>query len=893
MAALHESPLSRESLIFSSVFSLSAATHTTPTPLSTPDLGSIEPGQSFGGVFGSNQPSQQQSAAQRQVRRNLAWSSATRFLGQFALEDAMKGRPTELRGMPSDVRDAMEFLLMGGGCPLPESNEESLVDWYTNEALRRFVVDISPELTTKWRADFDEHSTWHILIYTTSKLVQAHRHLAQPLKDILLPIISRPSRRADDAIEALTTLPIISRFNRELRAAFVQAVDAGRFAEYLEHLLVDTGRKLFSIEGRGNENGEGPELSREEKQKIRERLTTLLRGIGSIGLGGDKSTWVVGAAMAKLLDNFVDSRHMKVDWYTRNSVVRTLKHWVKEGYMRYFQEIMACLEVESESGPQPSSIPPASLQRCQEIAINRLGRARVADLFDFIVRWDGSLGAIRDLKEYITLPGARVHLTHSFSRQLSRRLLHAGATTSDILDVYVYIIKAFNELDPKGVLLDRVARPIRRYLKDRDDTARIIVVSLLKDVDEIIADEKTGRLDIGGNVSKQIALEMKYPSAHALQEQDYDLDWGNMDWTPDPIDAEPEYKRSKSSDVIASLLTLYDREDFITELKDILGEYLLKYEDSDFEKEQRLVELFKVRLGEDKMQACEVMLHDVLESKRINRDINASINRENVRLGSELNAQILSSYFWPPLREDAFRVPQPVHALQQRYAAGFEGIKDMRRLQWYPALGQVEVELQLQDREWRGDCHPWQASVVYAFDESISSISGLENDPGRSTTPSRTVEELKIMLQMDEQLVCNALQFWTAHRVLVEVSPGIYEVQETLPADGGSSGDKAGGSGKSASRTAPPLHTETGAHVSAVKSQEDRLMENVDIYRHFIVGMLTNQGAMPVAKILMMLKMTMPGGFPFGMEEVRTLLGRLVEERKVVGQGDIYSVSKG
>lgn len=124
---LHESPLARDSIIFSSVFSLSATNHTSPTPLSTPDLGSLEPGQPFGGPFGSNLPTVQQTAAQRQVRRSLAWSSATRFLGQFALEDAIRGKHTELRGLPSDVRDAMEFLLVGEGRPLPESNEESLV----------------------------------------------------------------------------------------------------------------------------------------------------------------------------------------------------------------------------------------------------------------------------------------------------------------------------------------------------------------------------------------------------------------------------------------------------------------------------------------------------------------------------------------------------------------------------------------------------------------------------------------------------------------------------------------------------------------------------------------------------------------------------------------------
>ena len=148
--------------------------------------------------------------------------------------------------------------------------------------------------------------------------------------------------------------------------------------------------------------------------------------------------------------------------------------------------------------------------------------------------------------------------------------------------MYIYVIRSFNELDPKGVLLERVARPIRRYLRDRDDTARIIVASLLADVeDQNKKDANTVE------ISPEISKEMQNPIMTNAQDIDVDLDWGNMDWTPDPIDAGPEYKKSKSEDVIAYLLSLYDREEFITELKNILGDHLLNDRDSDFEKEVR------------------------------------------------------------------------------------------------------------------------------------------------------------------------------------------------------------------------------------------------------------------------------------------------------------------
>jgi len=56
--------------------------------------------------------------------------------------------------------------------------------------------------------------------------------------------------------------------------------------------------------------------------------------------------------------------------------------------------------------------------------------------------------------------------------------------------------------------------------------------------------------------------------------------------------------------------------------------------------------------------------------------------------------------------------------------------------------------------------------------------------------------------------------------------------------------------------------------------------------------MLTNQGNMPPARVLMMLKMVVPGGFPYGVEEVKTLLEELVEEGKVGGVGQVYGIRK-
>lgn len=505
------------------------------------------------------------------------------------------------------------------------------------------------------------------------------------------------------------------------------------------------------------------------------------------------------------------------------------------------------------------------------------------------------------------LDGAKEHLKSHFSQQVSKRLLQPGATTTYILNVYISIIRAFHTLEPKGVLLQSVARPIRRYLKEREDTARIIISSLLMDLD----DENSAKLMSGTELSYEIASEMAKPFART-GDADNELNWNDMNWQPPPYDASPEYKKSKVEDVIYFLLTLWDRDDFINELKNILGEHLLRCQDPEYQKEIRLLELIKIRLGEDKLQACEVMLRDVLESRRINDTIRTANEQAQDQLpqtplgpglgtsqrqrpvaspaslspGPTLNAQILSSFFWPILRDDTFRVPAEIESLQQEYESRFERIKGMRKLRWMNALGDSRVTLEFEDRTAEFDnLTPWQVSVVYAFqaqpgEEWVAKGKG----KGSSEGITRNVKQLEDMLEMEETLVQQALAFWVGKSVLREVSPNTYTVIERLDSSTNDS---------NAAAAAQELAEVQAAQSTTVKSQTDVLNERKDVYMSFIIGMLTNQGNMPIMRILMMMRMMVQGGFPFGVDEVKTLLGEMEQKGQVVPLGgDVWGIKK-
>ncbi|KAH7095154.1 hypothetical protein FB567DRAFT_21611 [Paraphoma chrysanthemicola] len=900
--------MDHSTLVFASVFPVLSLSHTTPTPVATPILGYTAPGSSFGSPYAGRNidgPGQEH----RGVKRGQAWSCATRFLSI----------PKDISVVPRlhrtrDVEDALVYLLVGEG-KSEDRKEEGLVEWYTNECRLHFANHVRAGLEQIWTGEVQLRHAWDVLEETQRVLEQVESVYFEPFNEHILPFLQqnasastiRPSKPTQ-MVEADSAEAASWKFQRDMHAVFAHCLPAQRFSKTLSYVLYDAGCILFRIYVR--QDGVQPPSTPEVTTEVRKRMTALLLGLESVGLGGDNAQKAFAHATNKLLDSFITSHYLKVDWYSKQSIVPHLRAWFQKGFCPLVELVLECLNCEQ------SSVLPTEITSWQEMGLNRLGRARVDNLFDFVINWDKSLGAVLDIKEYLKVAGAKQHLTSSFSQQISRRLLQPGATTTYILNVYISIIRSFHVLEPKGVLLERVARPIRRYLKEREDTARIIISSLLTD----LSDDTGVKFSSNGELSYEIASEMAKPFANFGQDADEELNYGDMNWQPLPQDASPEYKKSKVEDVIWFLLTLWEREDFINELKNIYGDHLLRCQDPEYEKEIRLLELIKVRLGDDKLQACEVMLRDVLDSKRINASIRAASNTAPPTIqtpdswqprtprprrpgasaapstsgqaappDTTLNAQILSSFFWPSLRDDTFKVPLQIDELQKEYESRFERIKGMRKLRWMNALGEGSITLDFDDRTEEFDhLTPWQVSVIYAFqpqpgEEHIAKKKGKAGEG-----ISRNVSQLEDMLEMEPALVRQATAFWIGKSVLREISPDTYTVIESLPRK---SSQQA--ADEDAAAAAEELAAVQAAQTTTVKSQMDVLNEKKDVYAAFIMGMLTNQGNMPASRIAMMMRMMVQGGFPFGVEEVKGLLVDMEGGGKVVGLGgDVWGVKK-
>lgn len=268
-------------------------------------------------------------------------------------------------------------------------------------------------------------------------------------------------------------------------------------------------------------------------EEERRRTLEFIECLNDVGLGGAKAQRVFAEVMSDTLTDHVKSAYAG-NWGSPSTITDQLLPWVENYFARLAVEVLSCLTDETVGAANPlTEVTLADVHRWQEISINKLGALRTSELFDIVVEWvNDSRGAIEDLKRYLTSISSRMHLTTSFSNALSHRLLQPGASTTSILQMYISLIRAFAVLDPKGVLLDRVARPVRRYLRDRDDTVTIVVGGLLADPEEQAST---------ADVLSELAVEMDKTAIVTGEEEadDGELDWDDLSWMPDPVDAGP------------------------------------------------------------------------------------------------------------------------------------------------------------------------------------------------------------------------------------------------------------------------------------------------------------------------------------------------------------------
>ncbi|KAH7416920.1 hypothetical protein BKA64DRAFT_282227 [Cadophora sp. MPI-SDFR-AT-0126] len=915
----------RKRRVFSSVFS--GANISQPTPVATPATGFTVPGQAFGAPppvhhdkfsFQSSDnrgsqsfkalPSEASSHIQDQVRWDRSWHIATQILSlpDFPMNRAvLVPLKPERESLGSDFYNALEDVLYPQTYVPFARQTEDIILWHTSQVRHHFLHQVLPVILR-----LREHEPAAAILLKSIKIVEAaHRQYHHGLSFIKEQVdLSSPG----------TSGPAMAKFRRDL-----DAIVSNSLIEPLSDALMEILKQhVYAILGLPQKDFDCPPATvlpeNSETEKSRREILNLVESFRKLGLAGErfqvcfaeimntammeyvhracKGSWGL-ADMAKIpQDKHGASSSMdRISALPRTAhnsspspCVTDLCGWIENRYAKLAVQVLNMLGTRSVSWTDK--------EKYKEMSIGRLAELRTKELFNIVAEWPDSNGALDDLRTAITTPQRRLRLTEVFAERLGGKLLHPGTSTLRILQMYISMIWSFHSLDHSKVLLDRVAYPLQLYLCSREDTVRIIIAGLLSDTEDAQGNPITSASDKLVELAQLLNHGSDQLSKRANDEE---LDWHDMDWVPDPVDAGPGYKRSKNADIIGTLIGVLGSQDvFIKEFQGIIGENLLKHEGT-FEKEVKVLELLKIRFGEAPLQACEVMLKDIQDSGRVNgvirrnqnldpseQEIHAATSKADMTdedfspeglLKPSLHAKILSRLFWPQLHEESYLIPESIIQLQKRYEEGFESLKATRKLTWLHALGQATVELELEDRTVIEEVHTWQATVIWAF----------QSDEADDKDLRRNVQGLVESLEMDEALVRSALKFWVNKLVLHETSPNTFAVLETLNKE-----DRARSKAQAAASAAAGGSDES-LDDTELAANDGIGKEKMGIYWQFIQGMLKNSSSqMPLQKIAMMLKMLISDGFPYSNEELQEFLARKVADGSLELAGGKYRLKK-
>ncbi|CAD1811225.1 Cullin family protein [Candida parapsilosis] len=335
----------------------------------------------------------------------------------------------------------------------------------------------------------------------------------------------------------------------------------------------------------------------------------------------------------------------------------------------------------------------------------------------------------------------RSKLVDHFILSCHENLLHAGANTIDVITSYTKTIKSFLLIDPRGVLLDKVVRPIRRYLKTRDD----VIVKLVH-----------GMLDVSeSNKLRDLALELNSTEKYnaATQIKDGVEDSLDLNWVPDPIDALPDFKRERISDTIESLLSIFEsKEIFIEEFTKLFGHQLIASKNFNVSSIESKLNLLKSRFGKDNFTTLDIMLRDFHTSKHLNTKASRDV-------------AILSHLYWESILDQideerkSFKLPEPIESEFAEFQKYYSNHKQGRKLKLVPSLGMVKLRLDVGEQVRVFEVSTDKAAIISMF-------SGIDHD--------LHIEDISKSLKMPLSMVRDGVSFWVEKEVICELSKKRY-----------------------------------------------------------------------------------------------------------------------
>lgn len=489
-------------------------------------------------------------------------------------------------------------------------------------------------------------------------------------------------------------------------------------------------------------------------------------------------------------------------------------------------------------------------QKITTFAYKVYANYRIDQLFKIIIEYPDSQAAVNDLKICMSRTNLRSVLCKKLQNALETKLLHPGVNTPEILTAYVSTIRALRQLDPSGTILEIVTKPVRNYLRNREDTIRSVVSSF--------TDEGS---------TNELAEEL---ANYATEDEDLDKEEAWNDWKPEPIDADPKtFSEKKDSDIISMLVNIYgSKELFVSEYRTLLADRLLAQTVINTEREIKYLELLKLRFGESQLYFCEVMLKDITDSAKINGMIQNDKHYEAFDKKFDCSAMILSAQFWPPFKDESLELPDVVKQHLEAYTKSFEELKGNRSLSWKQHLGNVDIEIEIGGKIINLTVSPFNATLIIYFENK----------------PEWTLDELQRVMRVPVTILRRKIAYWQSMGIISERLPDCFILNE---------GNEASKSNIS-SNPVQEMICEDDESESAMASAHDQREGELQVFWSYIVGMLTNLDSLPLDRIHQMLKMfaSQAPGTECSLQDLRQFLDTKVRGHQLVLQGGLYKLPK-
>lgn len=605
--------VNRQKLVFNSVFKSSGHVLSEPTPFATPATACTAPGYAIGshsnhylqrstgkheatdhGQWTTTQSAPSGDYADDQATWDRSWHIVTSTISTASasfLPHATDGVRLEKAGnlnRPANFYSASKMLISPSTRVSLAGHTESIASWVTEHIRNHFLDVVGP-----WLLATSEEETGEALLKMTFDALERARGHYHAIATDIAACLSKESPK--------TGKMFVETTERDFQTLARNTLPGTTWA-MIKWYLSQSISVILAVPDEF-------ELDEAHREAARLDLMNFVGMLTKSGLAGEKFHIMVAEVMHRCMSAFVYGTYSRV-WAGRRSnsdsgskarAQRRLSHNLRdslagdasclgddelvprvvnhaqasrcvEAVCTWTEDMYARLAVEMLSATESDEVTYDDLQNWKEMSIGRLAGLRTSELFDIVVNWPNSHGALDDLRTAITTPQDRLLLTEAFTLELKERLLHPGASTLQILRIYIAMIRSFHALDHSKVLLDRVSFPLQVYLCSREDTARVVIAGLLADT----VDEDGNAIDSDDDKLVELAL-LLHQGPRETDGQDDDMDWNDMSWVPDPVDAGPGYKRSKNVDVIGTLINvLGSQEIFTKEFQKILGEHLLK-----------------------------------------------------------------------------------------------------------------------------------------------------------------------------------------------------------------------------------------------------------------------------------------------------------------------------